>query len=134
MFKRLLFANYSFARRWVNKKLPENVVPAAVYTFLTSFTFQAMGLYCIILGSIDFKFKSFPPIFLGIVIIALGIGYGFRKMAKKAIFKWGIEKEYKKLSKDERRRKNTFAFLFFWGSFAFMFYMGVKYLEGYLVN
>ncbi|MCF8715330.1 hypothetical protein JM658_10870 [Joostella atrarenae] len=125
---------YSFARRWVNKKLPENVIPFTLQTFLSSFTFQVSGLYFVILGSIDFKFKSFPPIFLGIVIIALGIGYGFRKMAKKAIFKWNIEKEYKKLSKDERKRKNTFAFLFFWGSFALFFYLTVRFAEGYLVN
>lgn len=134
LFKKLLAAHYSFARRWVNKKMPENVVPSVRLTFLTQFTFIAAGLYCVLLGSIEYKFDSYTPIFIGFMIIALGIGYGFMKPTEKAIFQWGIEKEYKTLSKNQRFNRNTFAFLSFWGSFAIFFYLGVKFIGGYLVK
>ncbi|MCF6349478.1 MAG: hypothetical protein L3J23_00405 [Flavobacteriaceae bacterium] len=134
LFKRLLLANYSFARRWINKKVPQQIIPGTLHIFTSPFTFIAAGIYFVILGSIEFKFKSFPPIFIGFAITMLSSHFFISKRAKKAIYQWRIEKEYKTLTRNQRFNKNTFAFIFFWGGFALFFYLTVAYVEGYLVN
>lgn len=134
LFSNLLLSNYSFARRWVNKKMPENIIPATLHIFATPFTFISAGLYLVLLGSIDFKFQTFLPVFMGLAIVMFVIGYLIEKNAKKAIFKWGIEKKYNSLTTHQRRSKNTFAFIIFWSGFAFFLYLGVKFFAGYLIN
>ncbi|MCF6349479.1 MAG: hypothetical protein L3J23_00410 [Flavobacteriaceae bacterium] len=134
LFKRLLLANYSFARRWINKKVPQQIIPGTLHIFTSPFTFIAAGIYAVILGSIEFKFKSFPPIFIGLSLVMLPLHFFILKRAKKAIYQWKIEKEYKTLTRNQRFNKNTFAFIFFWGSFALSFYLIVTYTESYLLK
>ncbi|WP_320019947.1 hypothetical protein [Labilibaculum manganireducens] len=134
LFKYLLSANYSFAKRWVNKKMTQQILPATIHTFTTPFAFIAAGLYCTVIGTIDYKFKTFLPIFIGLGIVMLGVSFYIEKKAKKAIYKWDIEKEYKSLNKSQRSNRNTFAFLFFWAGFALFFYLAITFTEGYLVK
>lgn len=128
LFKRILASNYSFSKRWANKKMPETVINGTVHTFLLQFSFIVAGLCSVLLGSIDFKFKYPEIIFMA---IALFIGYGFMNITRKAIIKWNIEKEYKTLSKEQRFSRNTFAFIFFWSCFALFFYLVISFLGGY---
>ncbi|OBQ56577.1 hypothetical protein JJL45_12765 [Tamlana sp. s12] len=134
LFKNLLLANYSFAKRWVNKKNPERIIPATLHIFTTPFSFIMAGIYCWILGSLDFKFTSFLPTFIGLGIIMLPFQFFLEKKIKKAIHQWQIEKEYKSLSKNERWNKNTLAFLFFWIGFGVFLCLGAKFMEGYLIE
>ncbi|WP_289529199.1 hypothetical protein [Labilibaculum sp. K2S] len=128
LFKYLLSANYSFAKRWVNKKMAHSMIFNSTYIFLTPFAFLFAGLSCVALNYIDYQFK-FPEI---ILMMTAGIVYlGFWQATKKAIYKWGIEKAYKNLSKEQRSKRNTFAFLFFWVGIILFFYLGAKYLGGY---
>src|SRR5690606_3399448 len=106
-------SNYSAARWLVNKKMPERIIPSTLHFFTTPFTLIAGGLYCVILDSLEFKFKSFLPVLIGLGIVMLSLGYLIGKIARKAIFKWNIEKEYKALNGNQRFNKNTFAFIFF---------------------
>ncbi|OBQ56574.1 hypothetical protein JJL45_12780 [Tamlana sp. s12] len=131
LFKNLLLANYSFAKRWVNKKMPERIIPATIHIFISPFTFITSGLACVILGSIVYKIK-YPELVL--VLIALVFGFGLQKPVKKAIHQWQIEKEYKTLSKNERWNKNTLAFLFFWIGFGVFICLGAKFMGGYLIE
>ncbi|MDO6759155.1 hypothetical protein Q4566_03000 [Tamlana sp. 2_MG-2023] len=134
MFKILLLSNYSFAKRWVNKKMPERIIPATLHLFTTPFSFIMAGIYCWILGSLDFKFSSFLPTFIGLGIIMLPFQFFVEKKAKKAIFQWQIEKAYSTLSKNERWNKNTLAFIFFWTGFGVFLFLGAKFMGGYLVK
>lgn len=134
LLKRLLLANYSFANRWVNKKMPQLIIPATLHIFVTPFTFIAAGLYFVFIGSIKYKFDSYAPIFIGLVILMLGLGYPMESWAKKAIFRWNIEREYSNLNKNQRMNKNILAFCFFWVGFTLFFYLGVKYFGGYGVK
>jgi hypothetical protein len=61
----------------------------------------------------------------------LGVSFYIEKKAKKAIYKWEIEKEYQYLNKNQRSNRNTFAFLYFFGGLALFFYLGVTYFSGY---
>ncbi|KAB1067632.1 hypothetical protein F6U93_10120 [Tamlana haliotis] len=131
LFKNLLLANYSFAKRWVNKKMPERIIPSTIHIFISPFTFITAGLACVILGSITYKIK-YPEFVL--VLIALFFGFGLQKPVKKAFHLWQIEKEYKALSKNERWNKNTLAFMFFWIGFGVFLFLGAKFLGGYLVE
>lgn len=133
LFSNLLLSNYSFARRWVNKKMPENIIPATLHIFTTPFTFFAAGLYLVVLGSIEYKFQSFLPVFIGLLIVMLLLGYLIEKYTKRAIFKWDIEKKFKSLTKHQRLSKNTFAFIFFWSGFFLFLYLGIKFFGGYSV-
>jgi nitrate reductase NapE component len=134
LFKYLLSANYSFAKRWVNKKMPQQILPATIHTFTTPFTFVLGGLYFAFIGSINYKFETYTPIFIGLGIVLLPVSLLIEKKAKKAIYKWEIEKEYEILNKNQRSNRNTFAFLFFWAGFALFFYLGVTFVGGYLVK
>ena len=134
LFKPLLAANYCTSQWIVNKKLPERIIPVTLHLFLTPFAFIASGLYCILLGSINFKFTSYIPILIGFGIIVLGISYGLQNLSEKVINRWGIAKEYKSLNKDQRQNRNTLSFLFFFGSFALFFYLGAKYIDAYLTS
>ncbi|MDM8159006.1 hypothetical protein QUH73_04145 [Labilibaculum sp. K2S] len=134
LFKPLLAANYCAAKWIVNKNLPKRVIPTALHTFTTPFAFISAGLYCTIMGTIDYKFKTFLPIFIGLGIVMLSISFFIEKEAKKAFYKWDIEKEYQFLNKSQRSNRNTFAFLFFWAGFALFFYLAVTFTEGYLVK
>lgn len=134
LFKRLLTACYCSARLVVHKKKGDRVIPFTLHIFLTSFMLIAFGLYTVILGLIEFKFKSFLPTFIGLAVIGFGIDYLFREKTKKAISRWHIEKKYKTLTKNERFNKYILTFIFFWGSFALFFYLSVKFTEGYLLN
>ena len=131
LFRRLLASHYSAVRWMVNKKMPENIIPTTVHFFLSEFSFLAAGLVCVILGTINYKFK-YPEFFLMVIVII--IGFGLQKATKKAIYKWGIEKEYKTLPQEKRFSRITFAFIFFWSCFAVFFYLGVKFLGGYSVQ
>ncbi|WP_143470807.1 hypothetical protein [Labilibaculum manganireducens] len=131
LFKYLLSANYSFAKRWVNEKMPQQILPAAIHTFTTPFTFVLGGLYFAFIGSINYKFETYTPIFIGLLIVLLPTSIPIERKAKKAISKWGLEKEYKSLNKTQRSNRNTFAFLFFFGGLALFFYLGVTYFSGY---
>ncbi|PKQ65796.1 hypothetical protein BZG02_01970 [Labilibaculum filiforme] len=64
----------------------------------------------------------------------LGVSFYIERKAKKAISKWGLEKEYKSLNKTQRFNRNTFAFLFLFVGFALFFYLGITYFSGYLLN
>lgn len=102
----LLACNYSFARRWVNPKYGGDVMWTTVHGFLTPISFIAAAFYAMASfflnnGSrLDSSYAYSIPVFL----IIVGIGYGFRKPTKNAIFQWGIEKEFKSLSKKQRRK------------------------------
>ncbi len=134
LFKYLLSANYSFARRWVNKKTPGRIIPSTLHTFTTPFTFIFGGLYVIFIVSIDYKFESFLPIFIGLGIVLLPASYLIEKKAEKAIEKWEIEKEHESLSKEQRSHRNTFAFIFFFVGLALSFYLIITFGSGYLVQ
>ncbi|KAB1067629.1 hypothetical protein F6U93_10105 [Tamlana haliotis] len=134
LFKNLLLANYSFAKRWVNRKMPERIIPSTMHVFTTPFSFIMAGIYCWILGSLDFKFTSFLPTFIGLGIIMLPFQFFVEIKVKKAFHQWQIEKEYKTLSKTERWKKNTLAFMFFWIGFGVFLFLGAKFLGGYLVE
>ncbi|MBI9056322.1 MAG: hypothetical protein JEZ01_00995 [Labilibaculum sp.] len=54
LFKYLLAANYCFAKRWVNKKMPQQIIPGAVHIFTTPFAFFFAGLSCVALNYIDY--------------------------------------------------------------------------------
>ena len=128
LFKYLLSANYSFAKRWVNKKIAHRMIFNSIYIFLTPLAFLFAGLSCVALNYINYQFKH-PEI---IIMLIAGVVYlGFWQATKKAIYKWGIEKEYKFLSKEQRSNRNTFAFLFFWGGIILFFYLGATYFGGY---
>lgn len=128
LFKNLLASHYSFAKRWSNKKIKETVINGTVHTFLLQFTFLIAGFCCIILGTISYKFK-YPEIFL--IAIALLIGYGFMRSTKNAIIKWDIERDYKALTRNQRRNRNISAFLVFWSCFAIFLYFAITFLSGY---
>ncbi|WP_394698291.1 hypothetical protein [Labilibaculum manganireducens] len=134
LFKPLLAANYCASKWIVNKKLPKRVIPTALHTFTTPFAFLSAGIYCVVIGSIEFKFKTFTPIFIGLAIVMLSVSLYIEKKAKNSIERWGIKKEYKSLSKNQRQNRNTFAFLFFWASIILSFYLGVTFTGGYLVK
>ncbi len=134
LFKNLLLANYSFAKRWVNKKMPERIIPGTLHIFATPFAFIGAGIYFVIIGSIPFKFDRYLPILIGLGLVMLPLQFFIEKKAKQAIYKWQIEKKYKTLTKNDRWNKNIFAFVFFWGAFALFFYLGVTYVGGYLVK
>ena len=134
LFKYLLSANYSFAKRWVKKKIKQQIIPATLHIFTTPFTFMLGGFYFTFIGSINYKFETYTPIFIGLLIVLLPISFLIEKKAKKAISKWEIEKEYKFLSKEQRSNRNTFAFLFFWTGLALFFYLTIRYTEGYFVK
>ena len=112
LFKGLLMGNYCFARRWVNKKMPYQIIPATVHIFTSPFAFISAGIYAIILDKLTFKFESYLPIFIFLVIVMLGVSYPTEYYAKKAIYQWGLEKEYKSLSKGQKTIKMLFAFCF----------------------
>ncbi len=134
LFKRLLLADYCSAKWLVNKKMPERIIPSTLHFFATPFAFIAAGIYYTILGSIEFKFKTFLPILIGVGLVMLPIQFFLEKKANEAIYKWEIEKEYKTLTRNDRWNKNTFAFIFFWSSFALFFYFSIKYFGGYLIK
>ncbi|MBI9056323.1 MAG: hypothetical protein JEZ01_01000 [Labilibaculum sp.] len=134
LFKPLLAANYCSAKWIVNKNLPKQVIPTALHTFTSPFAFIAAGLYFAVIGSIDYKFETYTPIFIGLGIVMLSVSLYIEKKAKNSIERWGIKKEYKSLSKDQRQNRNTFAFLFFWVGFILFFYLAVTFTEGYLVK
>ncbi|WP_320019945.1 hypothetical protein [Labilibaculum manganireducens] len=134
LFKPLLAANYCASKWIVNKNLPQRVIPTALHTFTSPFAFISAGIYCVILGSIDYKFKTFTPIFIGLGIVMLSVSFFVEKKAKNSIERWGIKKEYKSLSKNQRQNRNTFAFLFFWAGFALSVYLIITFTEGYLVK
>ncbi len=131
LFKYLLSGNYSFAKRWVNKKVPQQIIPATLHTFTTPFSFILAGLYTVFIGSIDYKFDTYTPIFIGLGIVMLPASYFIEKKAEKAIEEWEIEKEHESLSKEQRSHRNTFAFLFFFVGLALFFYLGITYFGGY---
>ncbi len=134
LFKNLLLANYSFAKRWVNKKMPERIIPSTLHTFTTPFNFIIASIYCIILGSIKYKFTSFLPTFIGLGLVMLPFQFFVEKKVKKAIYRWQIEKEFNSLTRNQRWNKNTFAFIFFWTGFAVFLFFGAKFMGGYLVK
>lgn len=134
LFKNLLLANYSFSKRWVNKKMPQNIIPTTLHIFTTPFTFLLAGVYLTILGSIKFRFDSFPSIFIGLAIIMSVSHFFIHKNAGKALRNWKIVRTHKQLSKNQKTKKNTLAFVFFWFGFASFFYLGVKNFEGYLLK
>lgn len=134
LFKNLLLANYSFAKRWVNKKMPERIIPSTLHIFTTPLNFILAGIYCILLGITEYKFKTFLPILIGLGLVMLPFQFIVEKMMKKAIYKWNIEKEYTNLTRNQRWNKNTFSFLFFWFCFYLFFYLMIKYVGGYLVK
>ncbi|USD26881.1 hypothetical protein [Flagellimonas marinaquae] len=110
--------------------MKDNVIPATLWSFLLSITHILWGLYAVLMGSLPFKVSD---VLLKTGIIALAfftmlLMYG---PTKRAIFSWGIEKEYRAYDLSLRWRKNTFAFLFFWGSFILFFYLGVRFLSRY---
>ncbi|SHK03177.1 hypothetical protein [Pseudozobellia thermophila] len=126
----ILACNYSFARRWVNPKYGGDVMWTTVHGFLTPISFIAAGIFVFFIGITgikDYSNSSWPYI-LGLAMVMLPIGYGLRKPTKNAIFKWGIEKEFKSLSKKQRRKRNTVAFLFFFFGFYLFMYLGIKYI------
>ncbi len=134
LFKNLLLANYSFAKRWVNKKMPERIIPFTLHIFTTPLNFVIAGLYCIILGTINYKFTTFLPILISLGLIMLPFQFIVERLVKKTIYAWKIENEYTTLTKNQRWNKNTFAFLFFWFCFYLFFYLMIKYVGGYLVK
>lgn len=134
LFKNLLLANYSFAKRWVNKKMPERIIPSTLHIFSTPFSFIAAGIYFMIIGSLNFRFKSYLPILIGLGVIMLGLTTIIERKVKTAIIDWNIEEEYKTLTESQRRSKNFFAFIFFWVGFIIFFYLAVIYFEGYLTK
>lgn len=134
LFQRLLLANYCAAKWLVNKKMPERVIPSTLHFFATPFSFIGAGLYFVIIGSINYKFEKYLPILIGLGLVMLPLQFLLEKKASKAISEWRIKKQYTKLSKNERFNKNTLAFIFFWSAFALFFYLGIKYVGGYLVK
>lgn len=131
LFKYLLAANYSFIRKWSKKKTTEHIIYYTARIFSTPFSFITAGLYLALIGSIEYKFQTYTPILIGLGIVMLSVSFFIEKEARKAISKWGIEKEYKSLNKAQRQNRNTFAFLFFWSGFILFFYLGVTYFSGY---
>ncbi len=134
LFKYLLSGNYSFAKRWMNKKTPQKIMPATLHTFTTPFSFILAGLYFAIIGLIDYKFDTYTPIFIGLGIVMLPASYLIEKKAEKAIEKWEIEKEHESLTKEQRSHRNTFAFLFFWTGIALFLYLTATFASGCLVQ
>lgn len=128
LLKNLLLANYSFARRWVNKKIPQNIIPTTIHTFLTPFSFLLSGFAAYLLSIINYKFK-YPEILI-IIIVFVG-GFGLHKFVKKTIYQWKIPLEYKKLNKNQRTKRNILAFTFFWLSFYFSVFLVIEFLRGY---
>ncbi|WP_299431043.1 hypothetical protein [uncultured Maribacter sp.] len=131
LFKGLLMGNYCFARRWVNRKMRYNIIPATLLTFISPFVFVVAGLYFTFIGLLSYKFESKLPIFIFIGVVGLGFSYPVEYYAKKAIYQWGLEKEYKSLSKGQKRSKRIFAFIFFWTGLIIFFYLGTKYYANY---
>ncbi|WP_067146189.1 hypothetical protein [Pseudotamlana agarivorans] len=133
-FRRLLLADYCAAKWLVNKKMPERIIPSTLHFFATPFAFIGAGLYFVIIGTISYRFETHLPILIGLGGVMLPLQFYIEKRAKKVIFKWGIEKEFNTLSKNERLNKNILAFLFFWVAFFLFFYLGVTYVGGYLIE
>ncbi|MCF6349477.1 MAG: hypothetical protein L3J23_00400 [Flavobacteriaceae bacterium] len=108
--------------------MPERIIPSTLHLFITPFTFIIIGGFVFILSSIEYKFK-YPELFLMLIVLILN--FGSQNIIEKAIIKWDIEKDYKTLTKGQRRSKNIFAFIFFWGSFALFLYLTFTYFSGY---
>ncbi|WP_282057226.1 hypothetical protein [Maribacter luteus] len=122
----LLASCYSFSRRWVNPKYGGDVMWTTVHGFLTPISFIAAGVYLVVLGyGLSFKIDKLFG-FIGMAVVMSLIGYGLQKPTKNAIFKWGIEKEFKSLTKKQRRSRNTLAFFFFFFGFYLFFYLAYK--------
>ncbi|MBU2951694.1 hypothetical protein KO493_13395 [Tamlana agarivorans] len=134
LFKNLLLADYSVSKWLVNKKMPERILPSTLHFFATPFTFIIGALYFVVIGSIKYRFESYLPILIGLVVVMLPFQLFIEKKAKRAIYQWQIEKEYKTLTKNQRWNKNTFGFIFFWSAFGVSFYLIVKFVGGYLVQ
>ena len=79
LFKPLLAANYCASKWIVNKNLPKRVIPTALHTFTSPFAFISAGLYFVIIGSIDYRFNSYTPIFIGLVIVMLSVSFFIEK-------------------------------------------------------
>ncbi|SHK03144.1 hypothetical protein [Pseudozobellia thermophila] len=119
----LLASCYSFSRRWVNPKYGGDVMWTTVHGFLTPISFIAVGIYTVVLnftGANKWYDDSWPYI-LGAACIMLPIGYGLQKPTRRALSNWGIIKEFKTLTKKQRRSRNTMAFLFFFFGFICFF-------------
>ena len=122
----ILASCYSFARRWVNPKYGGDVIWTTVHGFLTPISFIAAGIYLLFVGYIlNFKLEKLY-VFIGFAIVMLLIGYGCKRPTKKALKSWGIEKEFRKLTKKQRRMRNTFAFIFFFFGFYLFIYLAYK--------
>lgn len=131
LFKRLLTACYCSAKRIINKKKKDRIIPFTLHLFLTPFSFIASGFLLLFLDYINFKYTSVHQVFIGVAVILLGVGYGFQKVTKRALFKWNIEKNHKKLNKNEHWNKCILAFVFFWGGFVFFCYFVTQYFKNY---
>ena len=124
IFKQLLLSFYCTSKRLTNKKMPEKIKPAAVLFFSFPFTFIAVGLYAIFFLTFIMTLTKSPFVFaLGALVFITPVYYFARKVANNGFKKWHIEKEYKKLNKNERTNKIVFAFIFFWGCFAIQFWL-----------
>ncbi|WP_157614085.1 hypothetical protein [Pseudotamlana agarivorans] len=124
IFKPLLLAFYCTSKWLVNKKMPQNLVPSTILTFSFPFTFIATGIFCMyILERILNTVKSPIVCVVGVLLFISPVYYFSGKIAKNGIHEWGIEKDYKFLTKNERINKIVTAFIFFWGAFIFQFWL-----------
>lgn len=128
IFKRILASDYSFAKRWSNKSIPETLINGTLHIFLTKLSFLAAGFYFLLLSILNIRIDNFYILFAGMAFIMLLIGYGLRNQAKKAIDKWKIPQEHKSLSKQQRLKRNTMAFFLFFICFYLFIVMAIKFI------
>ena len=102
-----VFLKYDFAlATWFVPKKNTGIEPVISHLFLTKISFIFFALFAVVINLLPFSIPSEITTILLILIIAL-IMYGFQKTVARSVKKYELRKEYKYLTKGERRKRNA---------------------------
>ena len=121
------------AEWFVPKKRVMGIEPMVSFIFLGKISWIYFSLYSIVLHYIPYKF----PIEVLVIGIGVGMGlivYSLQKTIGRLIRKYDLQKEYKYLSKGEKRKRNFVGMVSCIVVYGGSFYIGVKMIGGYAVN
>lgn len=131
MIKTLLKYDYCTAEWFASSH--DRVLPGVSFIFLGKLSWIFLSLYCIALHYIPYKF-SIEVLVIGVMAGMFLIVYSLQKTIWRLVRKYDLRKEYKYLSKSEKRKRNfvvlASCILVYGGSF----YIAVKMIGGYAVN